>query len=161
MQDKKLSFLMRTSIIFIAVCGIAICLLWVPMGEFGWKIGEAWLFEGQTKEFWVQIVFHWMVSLPCFYLLWLAWQVTKDMQKGRLFIVQNSVRVKYATYVLAGDLLLFLLGHTLFALLRWNTSYILYLLVALIGFIVVVFLTVLSHYLLRAAELQEESEGTI
>lgn len=161
MQDKKLSFLIRATIIFIAVCGVAICLFWVPMGEFGWQIGDACLVEGETKEFWIQVIFHWLVSIPCFYLLWLAWQVTKDMQKGRLFIVENSVRVKYATYVLAGDLLLFLLGHTLFTLLRWNTSYIIYLLVALIGLVVVVFLAVLSHYLSQAAELQEESDGTI
>ena len=161
MRDKKLSLLIRVSIIFIAVCGVAICLLWVPMGEFGWKIGDVWSFEGQTKEFWSQIIFHWMVSLPCFYLLWLAWQVTSDMKKGRLFIFENSLRVKHAMYILTVDLLLFLVGHTLFALLRWHTFYIIYLLVALIGLIVVVFLTVLSHYLLRAAELQEESDGTI
>ena len=161
MKDKKLSFLMRVSIISIAVCGIAICLLWVPMGEFGWKIGDEWLFEGQTKEFWSQIIFHWIVSLPCFYLLWLAWQVTNDMQKGRLFIFENSLRVKRAMYILTADLLLFLLGHTLFALLRWHAFDIIYLLVALMGLIVVVFLTVLSHYLSRAAELQEESDGTI
>ena len=74
MQDKKLSSLIRASIILIAVCGMAICLLWVPMGEFGWKMGDVWLLDGQVKEFWAQIVFHWIVSLPCFYLLWLAWK---------------------------------------------------------------------------------------
>lgn len=161
MQDKKLSSLIRASIILIAVCGMAICLLWVPMGEFGWKMGDVWLLDGQVKEFWAQIVFHWIVSLPCFYLLWLAWQVTGDMKKGRLFIFENASRVKYATWILAGDLLLFLLGHTLFALLRWNTCYMVYLLVALIGLIVTVFLGVVSHYLSRAAELQEESDATI
>ena len=161
MSEKKLSLLMRLAIILIAVCGVAICAFWVPVGIFGWlNRGVAWA-DLQTIEFWLQFIFQWMVSLPCFYLLFLAWHITADMKEGKLFAFENSLRTKRAAYVLTVDLLVFLIGHTVFALLQWNTVYGLYAFVAVIGLILAVFLVVLSHYLCRAAELQEESDLTI
>ena len=75
--------------------------------------------------------------------------------------MQNSLRTKQAACVLTMDLLVFLVGHTVFALLQWNQLYILYCFAAVIGLVLVMLLSILSHYLYRAAELQEESDGTI
>ena len=78
-----------------------------------------------------------------------------------MFVLENSLRTKRAAYILTVDLLIFIIGHTVFALLQWNALYGLYVFVAVIGLVFVMLLTILSHYLCRAAELQEESDGTI
>lgn len=161
MNEKYLSILMRCAILLIGFCGVAICIFWVPVGVSGWLVRDTTWTELQTVEFWVQFAFQWLVSLPCFWLLLLAWRVTADMRNGRLFVMQNSLRTKQAACVLTMDLLVFLVGHTVFALLQWNQLYILYCFAAVIGLVLVMLLSILSHYLYRAAELQEESDGTI
>ena len=86
MNEKRLAFLMRAAIILIGVCGTLFCVFWLPIsfGErdltaFSWQ-------ELQKVENWTQYTFHWVVSVPCFWLLVLAWGVASDMQKVILFI---------------------------------------------------------------------------
>ena len=161
MNEKRLAFLMRAAIILIGMCGTLFCIFWLPIsfGEreltaFSWQ-------ELQKVENWTQYTFHWVVSVPCFWLLVLAWGVASDMQKGRLFIEKNTLRVKQATVILLVDILLFLAGNIVFAVLGWNKLFILQLFAATIGLIVAILLFVLSQYLMKAANLQEECDLTV
>ena len=160
MDDKKLTVFMRIAIILIGICGVAICLFWLPMtttksfGPLSWG-------ALQKVENWTQYIFHWGISLPCFWLLIMAWEVTSDMQKGRLFIEKNAVRVKWATAILLGDILLFLIGNITFAILGWNEWLVLHLFAAVVGLIVAIVLFIFSQYLRKAATLQEESDLTV
>ena len=161
MTEKTLSRWVRCAILLIAVCGVAICALWVPMTVGGWGIDESKFSETQSVALWVQFVFHWVVSLPCFWLLTVAWRIASDMRNGKFFSEENSLRLKQAAQVLFVSLLVFLAGNTVFAILKWNAMFAVYCFIAVVGLVLVVLLAVLSHYLFRAAELQEECEGTI
>ena len=160
MDDKKLTVFMRIAIILIGICGVAICLFWLPMtttksfGALSWG-------ALRKVENWTQYIFHWGISLPCFWLLIMAWEVTSDMQKGRLFIEKNAVRVKCATVILLCDILLFLIGNITFAILGWNEWLVLHLFAAVVGLIVAIVLFIFSQYLRKAATLQEESDLTV
>ena len=109
----------------------------------------------------MQYVFHWLVSFPCFWLLIMAWGITSDMKNGRLFIEKNVVRVKLATAILLGDILLFLIGNITFAILGWNELLVLHLFAAVVGLTIAILLFIFSQYLMRAASLQEECDLTV
>ena len=63
--------------------------------------------------------------------------------------------------ILLVDILLFLAGNIVFAVLGWNKLFILQLFAATIGLIVAILLFVLSQYLMKAANLQEECDLTV
>jgi hypothetical protein len=151
---------MRVAIILIGICGGAICLFWLPMTTAKSFEALSWV-ALQKVENWIQYAFHWLVSLPCFWLLIMAWKITSNMQKGRLFIEKNAVHVKRATVILLVDILLFLIGNIIFAALGWNEFLILQLFATMVGFIVAILLFVLSQYLMKATSLQEECDLTV
>lgn len=158
MNEKLLSALTRFAIVLIGICGVLTCLFWIPI-----SMGKGTLHNipWETAEFWVQYVFHWLVSLPCFVLLMIAWRVTSNMNKGKLFLAKNASYVNYATIILTADIVAFLIGNVIFAILGWSSWLILYVLVAVTGLVISIFMYILSKYLMRAAVLQEECDLTV
>ncbi len=161
MNEKALSALTRAAIIIIGICGLLTCLFLVPT-----SIGQGTLKDISwgtlnTSEFWIQYIFHWIVSLPCFWLLVIAWQITLDMDQGRLFLSQNAIRVNRATAILIIDIMAFVIGNIIFVLLGWSSWFVLHIFVAITGLLLSVFMYILSKYLMRAAILQEESDLTV
>ena len=160
MTEKILSRWVRLVIILIAISGVLSCSLWVPIRIGGWSFnGQQVAIKG--VELWVQFVFHWIVSLPCFWILTVAWRITTDMKNDLLFTMENSVRVKHAAQELFVSVLVFLVGNVIFAILKWNSVLMTNCFVAVLGMVMSVLFAVLSYYLYRAAELQEECDGTI
>ena len=84
-----------------------------------------------------------------------------QMKKGELFREKTAKLIQWATVILFVDIIVFFVGTLMFFLLKWNELIFLYSLVAVVGMFVVLFLAVVSHYISKAAVLQEESEGTI
>ena len=158
MNEKHLGALTRVAIIVIGICGLLSCLFWIPM-----SVGKGALQDlpWTAWDFLIPYVFHWGVSLPCFWLLILAWRVSGNMNHGKLFAEQNAVYVNRATAILIVDILAFLIGNVIFAVLGWNDWLLLQVFVAVIGLVIAVFLYILSTYLMRAAVLQEESDLTV
>lgn len=158
-MEKLLANWMRCMIVAMAICGLAICILWIPIGVE--HIGAEKQLDLQSIELWVQMAFFWVVAMPCFWILKVAWDITIEMKRERLFTLQNAVRIKKIAKVLMIDIIVFLAGNFIFFILEWHKHMALYCLVGLMGFVLVVCFWSLSHYLLRAAELQEENEGII
>lgn len=158
MNDKLLSALTRIAILIIGICGLLSCLLWIPI-----SIGNGTLqhLPWESLSFLIQYVFHWIVSLPCFVLLFFAWKITSSMNSGKLFLQKNAVYASYASIILAIDISIFLIGNILFSILGWSNWILLHILIAVIGLVVSIFMYVLSKYLIRAALLQEESDFTV
>ena len=159
-NEKKLTVLMRTAIVLIGICGVAICLFWLPMNGNNGGVTLSWEVLQKTENC-IQYIFQWVVSLPCFWLLVMAWIIASDMQKERLFVEKNALRVKQATAILLADILLFLIGNIIFALLGWSEWLILHLFAAVVGLIIAILLFIFSQYLMKAANLQEESDLTV
>ena len=160
MNEKKLTILMRVAILLIGLCGVAICLFWLPMSSGKGAATFSWD-ELQKVQVWTQYAFQWLISLPCFWLLITAWKITGDMQRGRLFTEENVRLVKKSTVILLVDILLYLAGNIIFAVLGWNEWFILQLFAAIVGLIIAILLFILSQYLMKAAVLQEESDLTV
>jgi hypothetical protein len=160
MTGKALCFWVRCAIIAMAICGVCVCAFWYP---FSISLTTDGLQETGTQAgvFWVQLIFYWLISLPCFAVLCIGWKITSALKEERLFVVENATLVKTAVHILFVDIAVFLVGNVVFLALGWNDFVFLYLFFAIIGLVVAVFLAILSHYLYKAAELQEENEGTI
>ena len=160
MNEKGLTNLMRLAIFLIGACGTMICLFWLPMSSGKGLAVFSWI-ELKKLEIWTQYVFQWLISLPCFWLLIMAWKVTSDMQKGKLFTEQNVRLIKNATVILLVNILLYLAGNVTFAALGWNKWLILQLFAVIVGSIIAILLFIFSQYLLKAAGLQEECDLTV
>lgn len=153
MREKSLINLTRVVILLMAICGVAFNLFLVPLTST--DIGC----EGAALI--VQCVFQWLVSIPCFWILILAWKICADMKKGRLFTLENSNRIRRAAIALLISIIGFLIAKAVFYFLGWNKELILHLIISIVGFTFLVIMIVLSHYIYRAAELQEESDYTV
>lgn len=151
MTEKSLCFWVRCAIIAVALFGLAICAVWIPISVVNMPIALRW----------IQRVFYWLTSAPCFAVLVLGWLVTMQMKKGEFFREKTAKLIQLATVILFVDIIVFFAGTLIFFLLDWNGLLFLYSLVSVVGMFVVLFLAVVSHYVSKAAVLQEESEGTI
>ncbi len=158
MNEKFLSALTRFAIILIGLCGLLSCLLWIPISIGN---GAFQSLSWESKDFLIPYIFHWIVSLPCFSLLVIAWQVTSNMNDGKLFLKKNALYVNHATIILLVDIIAFLIGNIIFAILGWNAWLLLHILIAVTGLVISIFMYILSKYLMRAAILQEESDLTV
>lgn len=161
MSEKRLTLLMRIVIVLVGLCGVLVCLFWVPISIGGWFIKEISWKDLQTTEFWLQYAFQWLISMPCFWLLIMAWKITLDMCEGRLFVAKNALLIKRATSILIVDILVFLIGNVVFAVLGWNGLLPLYIFAAVVGIIFAFSLFILSQYVMQAAALQEECDLTV
>ena len=63
--------------------------------------------------------------------------------------------------ILVIDIIVFLIGNIVFAILGWSNWIVLHILIAVTGLVVSIFMYILSKYLIRAAILQEESDFTV
>ena len=153
MKEKALLWLVKIVIVIMLLCGIAFNIFLAPMTatDIGSK-GIAII---------IQCVFQWLVSMPCFFVLFWAWKICLEMQNGRLFTFENAKRVKYASIALFVSILGFLFGEIFFYILGWNRELIVHLIILIVGLTILVMMIVLSHYIYCAAKLQEESDFTV
>ena len=153
MTTKKLSVLLKGGIIVFGVCGILICVLWYP-----YSIG---LTAKNSVEKWTQIAFYWLVSIPCFAVLWYAWKLADAVKKDEVFTKRVANLVKCSMQILFIDICVFLVGNIVFACLGWNELMFVYIGLGAIGLVETSVLLVIAHYIEQAAILREEMEGTI
>ncbi len=158
MTGKALCFWVRCAIIAIAICGGCVCAFWYPFSISLATNSEEGFY---AVAYWVQLLFYLMTSLPCFFVLVIGWEMTTAIKDDSLFQQKNARLAKIAMQILFMDSAVFLLGNIVFLGLGWNNFVLLYFLFAIIGLVVGVFMAILSHYLYKAAILQEECEGII
>ncbi len=163
MNTVKLSILVKCSIVALGLCGICICVFWYPfsislstMGVVPTKLSLS-----QNIEFWTQLTFYWAVSIPCFIILIFAWKITESIKKDEAFSYGVVNLIKKSSTLLLIDIVIFLIGNIAFLALRWNAFALCYFIIAVIGLVVASILLVLSHFVTKAIELKEETEGLI
>lgn len=163
MTAKTLYFWVRCSIVIIALCGLTVCALWYPYSFSLFKIGltSSELSELTAAQSWGLLSFYWLVSVPCFAILFFAWKISANIKTERLFTVQVARRIKICALILLTDSGVFFIGNVIFLLLKINDFAIIYFFLVIGGLILSVFLSALSHYVAKAAELQEFSDGTV
>ncbi|MBQ9113139.1 MAG: DUF2975 domain-containing protein [Clostridia bacterium] len=154
MTKKSLCYLVRISIIAVALCGLFICLCAYP---FGVALNGL---DATEPEMWIQMVFYWISALPCFAILGIGWRMSSSL-KGEFFTHKNARMLERAGYLLFCDAVFYLAGNVGFMIIGQNIF-------AIFSFMMVAFALVVSlaffaagHYVARAASLREENESYI
>ena len=157
MTEKQLCYWIRFIISAIGLLGLGICIGWLPTSLSSAKI----LIPLTYSEIWIQLIFYWTSAVPCFIVLSFGWKISSIVKEKGLFVYETAKYVNLSAKLLFADMLAFLLGNLVFLFIGNNTFPFLYFFVAIVGFLFSLLLGILSHYLSKAAFLQEESEGTI
>lgn len=163
MTAKSLFFWVRFSIVIIALCGLTVCALWYPYSFSLIKIGllGSELSELTSIQSWGLLSFYWAVSIPCFVILIIAWKISVYIKTEQLFTIKVANMIKLCALILLIDLGIFLIGNIIFLLLKINDFAIIYFFLIIGGLVLSILLSVLSYYVVKAAELKEISDGTV
>lgn len=159
MEQRILAWWLKILVIFVGVCGIALCAGALPMA--GRHLAAAYPEFAYCYYPW--LIFLWILALPCFAALALAWKIFGNIEKDCSFCMENAGYLRKVSYLAAADALLLTLGNTVFLLMNMNhpSVFLLSLMVAILGVGISVAAAVLSHLVMKAAQLQEQSDLTI
>ena len=163
MKNSLIALFVRLIIIFIAACGLAICVFWYPFSISLSVMGLADsvpTFE-QNIEMWTQLIFYYLVSLPCFIILFLAWLITCSIKKGAFFSKKNVKIIKLSALILFIDLMVFLIGNVVFLILGWNYFALFYFRLFVIGLGLTILIMFFEKYLKKSVKMQENGEVLI
>ncbi len=159
MEQHILVRWLKLLVIFMVICGVAICVGALPLAgkELAVKYPEF------AYCYYPWLVFLWIMALPCFAALRLAWKIFVNIEKDHSFCMENADYLKKISFLAGADTGILFIGNVLFLLLGMNHPGILLgaLLVVIIGVGISVAAAVLSHLVRKAAVLQEQSDLTI
>ena len=158
MEQNNLSKWLKTVIIGVGLCGLITYLYVLPM--FGnYFVFELWI----SRQVLCWLIFLWITSVPCYTVLVFAWKIAANIGRDRSFSTDNARYLKSISILAAADSFFFFAGNVVYLLL--DSSYIavalLSCIVAFIGIAVSVASSALSRLVLKAAELQDQSDLTI
>lgn len=157
MDQKKLSLWLKALIAGCALCGIVL---------FGFLL-PAWLndlaADNPGLSGWAWTAFMWIAAIPCFGVLGCAGRIAGEIGRNNSFSLINARMLKYVAVLAAGDVGFLILGNGVFAILGMNLPLLVLIsaFVCFVGLAISVAAACLSHLVLKAAKLQEDSDLTI
>ncbi len=160
MKQNSLSKWLKFIIIGIGICGLIIYTFVIPMmGNTISAIGK-----GEFDHcFWPWLIFIWATGIPCYIALAFAWKIASNIGADQSFSMSNSKLLKWISILAAEDSAFFFIGNIVFLFLNMNhPSIVLFsFLIIFIGIAISIASAVLSHLVMKAAVLQDESNLTI
>lgn len=159
MKQDTLSKWLRLIIIGVGICGIIIYAAVVPMLA-GTMVDEYPEFSSWQ---WPWLILIWVTAIPCYMALILAWKIAVNIGADCSFSIANAKLLKWISVLAAVDSAVFFAGNLIYLLLNRNhPSIVLFsLLIEFLGVAISVASAVLSHLVMKAAELQNQSDLTI
>lgn len=160
MKQSSLANWLKIIIVGLGICGLIIFCIVLPI--LGQTIDQA--YQGEFHSYYLfWLIFIWVAALPCYAVLVLAWRVAVNIGKDRSFSIQNAKLIKGISYLAAADSAFFFLGNiiSLFFNLNHPSVVLASLFIIFIGVAISVAAAVLSHLILKAQVLQEQSDWTI
>ena len=102
-------------------------------------------------------------AIPCYVILYLGWRVAVNTGKDRSFSLENARHIKLASKIILFDALYFFVVNVCMWRIYVNHPGVILALVFIVFACVVVSVVaaVLSHLVVKAADLQEQSDLTI
>ena len=159
MKQTTLSKWLKLIIVGVGICGIIIYAAVVPM-----------LVRAMAEEYpefssyqWPWLILIWVTAIPCYIALIFAWKIAVNIGADRSFSVANAKLLKGISLLAAVDSAYFFVGNLIYLLLNINhPSIVLFsLCIEFFGIAISVASAALSHLVMKAAELQEQSDLTI
>ena len=159
MKQTSLSKWLKIIIIGCGICGLLIYALVMP------SIGQTLASENPkiSSYFWPWLIFIWVTGIPCYIALFFAWKIAANIGVDKSFSLSNAKLLKWISILAAGDAAFFFLGNIVFLLLNMNhpSIVLLSLIIVFAGVAISVAAAALSHLVMKAADLQEQSDLTI
>ena len=142
MEQRTLVKWLKMLVLCAAVCGLGLAGGVLPLA------GQ-WLVESYPEFsycFWPWLIFLWVLSIPCFWALYLAWKIFGNIEKDHAFTTENAEYMGRISLLIG-------MNHPGILLLCF--------VVTLIGIGFSVAAAALSHLIRKAADLQDQSDWTI
>ena len=159
MEQEKLAKWLKVIIIGIAVCGIFIYAFLIP--GYGEMIVHDYPEFAYCYTPW--LIFITLTAVPCYIALFFAWKIFTNIGKDNSFSKDNAKYLKWISWLAAGDAAYFFIGNVVLFFLGMNHPgiFLYSLIVVFAGIAISVAAAALSHLVLKAALLQEESDLTV
>ena len=159
MNHNQLAKQLKAVIIGVAVFGLLVYLWIVP--TLGQNMAE--MFPECADAYMPWLIFIWATGIPCFTALFFAWKIASNIGTDHSFCTDNGILMKRIAKLASADGIFFFLGNIvlLFAGINHPGIVIVSLLVMCIAMGIFVAASALSHLIMEAAELQEQSDFTI
>ena len=159
MKQDSLAKWLKGIIVGIGIFGLLVYCGILPM------MARDVLYEGSGVEhyFWPWMIFLWISALPCYGVLAYGWKVVLNIGRDHSFCEDNAVYLKKISYLAVIDCIYFFVGNIVLYLMNVShpSVFLASLLVIFAGVAVAVVAAALSHLIMKAAELQEQSDLTI
>ena len=159
MEQKTLSKWLKGILIGVAVCGLVIYALVIPV--YGMDLKTQ--YPEFSNRFWPWMIFLWISGVPCYAVLVFAWRIAANIGKDQSFSVGNAKLLKWISGLSAADAGFFFSGNIVLLLFDMSHPSVVLasLFVTFAGVAIAVTSAVLSHLVKKAADLQEQSDWTI
>ena len=159
MNHNKLAIQLKSVIIGVAIFGLMVYLWIVP--TLGRNIAA--MFPEFSHAFIPWLAFLWATGIPCYTALVFAWKIAANIGNDHSFCRENGILMKRIARLASGDGIFFFLGNIvlLFAGINHPGIVIVSVFVTCIAMGIYVAASALSHLIMEAAELQEQSDLTI
>ena len=159
MEQRTLVKWLKGLVVFAVVCGLGLDGGALPLA------GQ-WMVERYPEFgycFWPWLIFLWVLSIPYFLVLYLAWNIFENIERDRAFTMENAEYMGRISFLAAADAVVLLLGNVLFFLIGMSHPGILLLcfVITLVGIAFSVAAAALSHLIRKAADLQDQSDWTV
>ena len=159
MEQKTLSRWLKLVLIGVGLCGLVVYGAILPL--YGQSILAA--NPDMGNRYWPWLIFLWASGVPCYAALVIGWRIAGNIGRDHSFSEDNARYLKRIALLAAGDAVFFFAGNIvlLFANMSHPGVVLGSLLVVFAGVAVSVAAAALSHLVLKAALLQEQSDLTI
>lgn len=159
MNQSALAKWLKFIIVLVAVCGVIFYGGVIPF--MGLSLVE--MYPELNGCFWPWLIFLSLTAAPCYGALAFAWKIASNIGKNRSFVRANAKYLKRISVLAVINSAYFFAGNLVFFFLNMNHPSVLGASVILIffGIAVAVASAVLSSFVNRAAELQEQYDLTV
>ena len=158
MSSTTLCAFVRFAAISAAICGLALCGYVYPIA-----LNDILGFDPNIGGVNIWLVFLWLTSAPCFIILVYVWIVSGAVKRDEVFTLKTALWIKRAAVLLLVNVGIFAAGNVILLAIGLSRPniFLLSMLVCIFGVSLALLAAVLSRYISRAADLQEEADGTI
>lgn len=159
MNQKSLSNWIKGIIIGMGICGLIILAAIGPYIMYG----ELEQYPEMKLMLWAWMITFWVLGIPCYTVLVLGWKIATNIGKDNSFCEENARLLKSVSLMAVIDCgILFVMNIVfLFMNITHPSIIIASLFVIFIGIAIAVASATLSHLVLKASILQEQSDLTI
>ena len=158
MSSKTLCAFVRFAAVAAMACGLTLCVYVFPVA-----LSDLLGFVPSRGGSYIWIVFLWAASVPCFIILVNVWRVSSAVKRDEVFTIKTAKLIKGSAMLLLTDMGFFAVGNTLLLVVGLSRPNIFFLSIlgCIFGVSLALLAAVLSRYISKAADLQEEADGTI